>query len=442
MSSSGVSNLFSRASIETPTLVGGKGIYIWDSTGKRYIDGSGGPLCVNIGYGVKEVNDAIARQMRAISFAYGGFFVGEAVKECAAKVASFAPGSLKHVFFCSGGSEATEAAAKMARQFHLESGEKTRYKVVARWQSYHGNTLGALSMSGNIARRRRFTPMLIDYPHIPPAYCYRCWFGKTRDACDLECARSLDTAIKAAGPEYVSAFIAEPVVGATLGTVPAPEGYFQLIREICDDHGVLFIADEVMTGFGRTGKRWGIDHWGVEPDIITAAKGIASGYLPLGATIASDKVFEGFSGPFAHGHTYGNHPLCCAAGAACLDYIEKHKLVERSAELGPYLLKKLKALYDHPTVGDVRGLGIFAGIEFVKDKETKEPLPANARFNGRVFNSCMGRGLLIYPGSGSLDGSRGDHIQVGPPLVVKKSEIDEIVKLLDEGISEAESQVL
>jgi len=424
------------------TLVKGEGVYVWDAEGNRYIDGSSGPVCVNIGYGVEEVADAIARQMKEIAYAHSSRFTAESVLDCAEKLARFTPPSLNRVFFCSGGSEATEAAAKMARQYHLEQGDASRYKVVARWQSYHGNTLGALSMSGNIARRRRYEPMLIDFPHIPPAYCYRCWFGKTRDSCDLDCAWALDREIRVVGSKYASAFIAEPVVGATLGTVPAPDGYFQVIREICDEHGVLFIADEVMTGFGRTGRNFGIEHWGVEPDIIATAKGLSSGYLPLGAVVASDKVYEAFGDPFAHGHTYGSHPVACAIGAAVIDYIEKHRLVQRSAELGSYLLKRLEALHDHSSVGDVRGLGLFAGIEFVRDKESKEPFPPKAKFSHRVLERCMGNGLLVYPMMGTVDGVKGDHIQVAPPLVVTRPQIDEIVGLLERSIAEAEGEVL
>lgn len=438
---SSMSHLFSRGTGKLLTIVRGEGIYVWDNEGKRYIDGSSGPVCVGIGHGVKEVADAAARQMGKISFAHSSHFTADSVVECADKLARFAPEGMGRVFFTSGGSEAIEAAAKMARQYYLEKGEPSRYKIVARWQSYHGNTLGALSMSGHIGRRRRFVPMLIDFPHIPPAYCYRCWLGKTRESCDLDCAHALDIAIRASGPEHVSAFIAEPVVGATLGTVPAPEGYFQLIREICDEHGVLFIADEVMTGFGRTGRNWGIEHWGVKPDIIATAKGISSGYIPLGAVIASDVVFGSFKGPFAHGHTYGSHPVACAVGAAVLDYIEKHKLVQRSAELGAYLLKKLEELHDHPSVGDVRGLGLFAGVEFVKEKKTKEPFGPEARFTQRVLDRCFGNGLLVYPGTGSVDGVRGDHIQVAPPFVVTRTQIDEIVEILDRSLGEAERGV-
>ncbi|MCK5669900.1 aminotransferase class III-fold pyridoxal phosphate-dependent enzyme, partial [Candidatus Bathyarchaeota archaeon] len=276
--------------------------------------------------------------------------------------------------------------------------------------------------------------------HIAPSYCYRCWYGKTCDSCDLECARALDTQIRAEGPEYVSAFIAEPFVGATLGALPAAPGYFQLMREICDEHGVLFISDEVMTGFGRTGKKWGLDHWDTVPDIIATAKGLSGGYMPLGATIASDKVFESFGEPFAHGHTYGSHPVACAAGAAVLDYMNKHDLVERSRVNGAYMHKKLEAFYDHPSVGDIRGSGLFAGIEFVKDKETKEPFSPETKFNTRVVDRCFDNGLLLYPGPGTIDGVRGDHLIVAPPLVASKDEVDEILEILDKSLTEVEKK--
>jgi adenosylmethionine-8-amino-7-oxononanoate aminotransferase len=420
----------------------GEGIYLWDVDGNQYIDGSAGPICVNIGHGVKEVTEAVKSQMESISYVHSSHFITDSVLDCAQKLSEFAPDGLNQVFFCSGGSEATEAAAKMARQYHLLAGNRQKSKVVARWQSYHGNTLGALSMSGNIARRKRYVPMLIDFPHIPQAYCYRCWFGKEPDGCDLECARALGTQIKATGPEYISSFIAEPFVGATLGSLPAAPGYFQLIREICDKHNVLFIADEVMTGLGRTGKRWGLDHWDTIPDIIATAKGLAGGYLPLGATIASDRVYAGFDEPFAHGHTYGSHPVACSAGAAVLEYVNRYNLVQKSADLGEYLHERLHELYDHPSVGDIRGKGLFAGIEFVRDRETKEPFSPDLKYNARIVEQCFENGLLVYPGSGTVDGVRGDHIQVAPPLVIKRDEIDRIVELLDRSISGVEEELM
>ena len=416
----------------------GEGIYLWDESGRRFIDGSSGPICVTIGHGVKEVEDAVRSQMEEVSYVHSSHFTTNSVIQCAEKLAEFAPDGMNRVFFCSGGSLATEAAAKMSRQYHLLNDEPKRSKVVARWQSYHGNTLGSLSMSGNIARRRLYVPLLLDFPHIPPSYCYRCWFGKTCDSCDLDCARALDTQIKASGPDYISAFIAEPFVGATLGSLPAAPGYFQLIREICDEHGVLFIADEVMTGLGRTGKNWGLDHWDTKPDIIATAKGLASGYLPLGAVIASDEVYESFGQPFMHGHTYGSHPVVCAAGAATIEYVVKHKLVENSAKLGEYFHEKLNDLYDHPTVGDIRGKGLFAGIEFVENKETKEPFPPELRYFSKIVDQCFENGLLVHPGMGTVDGVKGDHIQIAPPLVINKEQVDEIIELLDRSITEVE----
>lgn len=432
--------LFSRGLGPLLKLVRGEGIYVWDEAGNRYIDGSSGPICVNIGYGVREVWEAAMKQFERLPFAHSFHHSVEVVVKCAEKLAEFTPPSLTRVFFCCGGSEATESAAKMARQYHLERGEWSRYKVIARWQSYHGNTLGALSMSGNIQRRRLYVPMLLDFPHIPPAYCYRCWFDKTPESCDLQCAWALETAIKAVGPEYVSAFIAEPVVGATLGTVPAPEDYFKIIREICDRYGVLFIADEVMTGFGRTGRRFALEHYGVEPDIMAVAKGLSSGYIPLGAAVASERVYEAFKKPFFHGHTYTGHPVACAVGLAVMEYIERHNLVERAAEMGRHLLKGLQDLYDYGIVGDVRGLGLFAGIEFVSDRESKRPFSPEKRVHQRVYEACLRNGLLIYPGSGTVDGVRGDHIQVAPPLIVSHGEVDEIVDRLYRSIGEVERE--
>jgi adenosylmethionine-8-amino-7-oxononanoate aminotransferase len=435
-------HLFSRTLGRLLKIEKGEGIYLWDSLGKRYIDGSSGPVCVNIGHGVKEIKEAVAEQMKNISYVFSSHFVTESVLKCAEKISSFSPDNMEKTYFCSGGSEATEAAAKLSRQYHLERGEDTRYKVIARWQSYHGNTLGALSMSGNIIRRNKYVPMLLDFPHIPPAYCYRCPFSKTKDNCDLDCAHALDWEIKANGAEYVSAFIAEPIVGATLGTLPAPPGYFQIIREICDKYGVLFIADEVMTGLGRTGKNWGIQHWNVTPDIITAAKGLSGGYMPLGACIVHDKVSDAFTNPFAHGHTYGSHPVACAVGIAVLEYIEKHKLVDRSAKLGAYFHTKLQELYHHPTVGDIRGIGLFAGIEFVIDKDSKKPFHPSVAFYRRVVDRCAKNGLLVYPGMATVDGVIGDHIQVAPPLVIKKDQIDELLDILDRSLYDVEGDVL
>jgi adenosylmethionine-8-amino-7-oxononanoate aminotransferase len=442
MSDSKKEYVLTRPGGGVPSIAKGSGVYVWDEKGKMYIDGSSGPVCVNIGHGVKEITDAVKDQMEKISYMQNPFFVTDSARRCAEKIVSLTPKGLENVFFCSGGSEATEASIKMSRQFHIENGEPTRYKVISRWQSYHGNTLGSLSVSGNIARRSKYVPLLIDFPHIPPAYCYRCWYGKKFGECDLECARGLELMIKATGPKYVSAFIAEPIVGATLGTVPAPVGYFEIIKEICEKYGVLFIADEVQTGLGRTGKNWGLDHYGVIPDILCTAKGLASGYLPLGATIASNKVYDVFSESFSHGHTYGSHPVTCAAGVACLEYMEKHNLVERSQQLGKYFHKELEKLYAHESVGDIRGIGLFSGIEFVQNKETKEAFHPDTRYNNRVVEACFENGLIVYPGIGTIDGIYGDHIQVAPPLVVSKEQIDDIIAILGKSMTQVEEQIL
>lgn len=439
----GRSHIFGRTDVKSklPFIVKGKGIYLWDKDGNRYIDGSGGPVVVGIGHGVKEIQEAVASQMEKVSFVHSQLATTESIHLFAEKVANFAPPSLKHVFPVSGGSEAVESAIKMARQYHLERGKPSKFKIIARWQSYHGNTLGALSASGHVSRRAKYIPLLIDFPHIPPAYCYRCQFCKEPDRCDLECAYELENAIKREGVDYISAFIAEPIVGTTLGTVPAPDSYFQVIREICNKYDVLFIADEVQTGFGRTGKNFGIEHWKVEPDMIVAAKGISSGYLPLGAVIASDKVFEAFKTPFAHGYTFGSHPVACAAAVAVIEYIEKHDLVSKSAKLGSYLMTKLKKLYEHSYVGDIRGKGLYAGIEFVKNKNTKEPFDPKVSFNLKIQERCYANKLMIYPGGGCADGIRGDIIQIAPPLVVTTDQIDEIIRILDKSIGEAEQQI-
>ena len=432
------SHIFSRTREKRPIILKGEGIYLWDDNGTRFIDGSGGPCVVGIGHGVREIQEAIISQMKKVSYVHSLHFSTNIVEKFAEKIANFAPGSLKRVFPVSGGSEATETAIKMARQYHLERGNQLKYKVISRWKSYHGNSLGALSASGHISRRAHYIPLLIDFPHIPPAYCYRCPFFKDPDTCDLECAYELEYAIKREGEKHISSFIAEPIVGSTLGTVPAPEGYFQIIREICDKYDILLIVDEVQTGFGRTGKNFGIEHWDVEPDIIISAKGASSGYLPLGVVIATEKIYNSFNKPFGHGFTFGSHPLSCAVGVSVIEYIEKHDLVSRSAKLGDYLMKKLTTIYEHPSVGDVRGKGLFAGIEFVKNKKLRQPFDFEIKYNQKIIERCYSNKLLLYSGSGGVDGYKGDHIQIAPPLTISKDQIDEIIKLLDMSIGEVE----
>jgi len=428
---------------QTPkrTIIRGEGIYFYDSEGNRYIDGSGGPMVVNIGHGVKEIAQVAAQQMEQLAYIHSMIYLTEPIQKLAQKITSLTPQSLNKVFFVSGGSEGTETAIKLACQYHLERGQPTKHKIISRWMSYHGNTLGALSASGFVYRRKKFRSLLLDFPHIPPAYCYRCWYNKEYPSCDLTCAWELERTIKDTGAENISAFIAEPIGGSAIGSVPAPEGYFEIIREICDKYNVLFIADEVQTGFGRTGKNFGIEHWNAIPDMIICAKGMSSGYAPIGAVITTDEIQSTFTNEgFRHGFTFGGIPISCAIGYAVLEYMTKHNLIAKAAERGKHLLKQLNTLQGHPSVGDVRGKGLLAGIEFVKNKETKEPFNPAMNFSYKLQEILLQKGLSIYPIHAFLDGVRGDHIQIAPPFIVTPSQIDEIIAILDRSFDEIEKK--
>lgn len=332
----------------------------------------------------------------------------------------------------------------MARQYQVERGKPQKYKVISRWTSYHGNTLGALALSGHTGRRRYYLPLIQHTPHIVPAYCYRCPFELVPEKCDLECALDLERTLLYEGPDSVSAFIAEPIVGATAGALVPKEGYFQKIREICDRYDVLLISDEVMTGIGRTGKNFGVDHWKVVPDMIVAAKGLSSGYTPIFAVIVKEEIHrtikEG-SGAFVHGHTYSQNPLSCAIACAVIDYLIKHDLISRSARMGEYLIRSLQSLYRHDFVGDVRGKGLFAGIEFVKDKKTKEPFDPKLRLNSVIANRAFEKGLITYPGGGGADGMKGDHLLLAPPFIITEEQIEKMVTILDETFAEISRKI-
>ncbi|MBA2596544.1 MAG: aminotransferase class III-fold pyridoxal phosphate-dependent enzyme, partial [Chloroflexia bacterium] len=393
-----------------PTLVRGEGIYLYDDDGKQYIDGSGGSAAVTaIGHGVPEVVNAIAEQAARLAFAPSHAFTTDAVESCARLIVEeFAPAGFGKVWFVSGGSEATDNAVKMAIQYHRERGEGSRHLVIGRRSSFHGATIAALGFGGNAARRRPFSAILPPAEHVAPCHPYRCRANVACPACDLSCADDLEFTIRQVGADNVAAFIAEPVVGATLGAAPATPGYFQRIREICDRYGVLFIADEVMTGFGRTGRRWGLDHWGVTPDLITCAKGICGGYAPLGAVLAKPEFVgevRARSGSFVIGHTSSGNPLSCAAGTAVMRYILDHRLIENAANVGAYFKERLRALaIRHEIIGDVRGLGLLLGIELVRDRATKQPFPPAWGVARRVGSATLERGLVSYPGSGTADG--------------------------------------
>lgn len=424
-----------------PTVVRGDGVYLYDADDKRYLDGSGGSAAVtSIGHGVAEVADAIARQARTLAYAPTHAFTTEAIEDCARLIVEeFAPPGLERVWFVSGGSEAVENAVKMALQFHRERGEGTRQIVVGRWSSFHGATLGGLGYGGNAGRRRSYTGNLPHAEHIAPCFPYRCTANGACPPCDLSCARQLERTIRQVGPENVAAFIAEPVVGATLGAVAAAPGYFQEIREVCDRHGVIFIADEVMTGFGRTGRNFALDHWGVVPDLLACAKGISGGYAPLGAVLAKPEFVgevrrRGKS--FVIGHTASGNPLSCAAGAAVLRYVRDHDLVRNAAEVGAYFLERLRELAArHPMIGDVRGLGLLLGIELVRDRATKEPFPPAWQVAKRIGAATLERGLVSYPGTGTVDGAMGDHLLYAPPLTITREQVDELVGILDESLA-------
>lgn len=429
-----------------PVAVRGEGVYLYDENGKQYLDACGGAAVVTIGHGVPEVIDAIAQQARQLSYVHSSQFVSPVSAELAGALAAKFPGSQQHVrvHYTSGGSEATETAIKIARAYWLARGEPQRYKIISRWVSYHGTTLGALSASGNKVRRQAFAPLLpAAMEHISACFCYRCPLGLEYPACALGCAEELEPAIVKAGQEQVAAFICEPVVGASSGAAP-PEGYLRRIREICDAHGILMIADEVMTGAGRTGKYFAVEHWNVVPDMILLGKGLSSGYAPLGAVLAGEKVWraiEAGPGSLDHGFTYQAHPPSLAAGLAVQRYLEKHNLVERSRQRGEYLAKKLAGLRALPCVGDVRGKGMLQTVEFVADQATKKPFAREFNFNFRVFENMQARGVMVYPMRGTVAGG-GDHVLIAPPFVIEEAQIDFLAEQMAQALEEVRRAAL
>ncbi len=423
-----------------PCMVRGEGVYLFDAEGKRYLDGaSGSSLVCNLGHGEAAVAEAIARQ--AGTLAYNPFHCShsEAYLELAERLVRIAPPGFGRVFAVSSGSEAVENCLKFSRQAHLACGEPGRHQVIGRWQSYHGNTLGALACGGHTGRRRKHLPQLAAGVHIPPAFCYRCPFEKTHPACGLLCARALETAIRQLGAENVAAFIAEPVVGAALGAVPAPPGYFELVRVICTRYGVHFIADEVMCGLGRTGRPFAIDHWEVTPDLIATGKGLGAGYFPMAACLIAEALaadVERRGAAFEGVHTCCGHLLGSRVGCLMLERLVERRLAENAARQGARLLAGLQEIARRRTsIGDVRGLGLMAGVEFVRDRKTREPYPPGLRFAERVMDACLERGLIVFPGHGTVEGVAGDHLLLGPPLVIGEQEVDELLSILEEALA-------
>lgn len=424
-----------------PVIERGEGIYLYDDQGKKYIDGCSGAVVSSIGHGVEEIARAMAQQARKLAFVHRFHFSNPEAQKLAREVSALAPPSLNRCLFAGSGSEAVELAMKVARQYFVELGEPERDLFVSRFTSYHGSTLGALSLSGHTARRQLMEPLLHHYPAVPPPYCYRCFGALSYPECDLACALELESALIRAPSGKVAALFLEPIIGASGGVIVPPEGYLKRVREICDRHGILLVADEVMTGFGRTGKNFAVDHWEVSPDLMALGKGIAAGYANLSGLLVSDKVFEVIeqaSGKFMAGHTFSNNPLSAATGVAVLRYMRDQDLVRRSGVLGSQLGKELKNLYaQEESVGDVRGLGLFWGIEFVRDRASRTPFTRQKGFTGRLVSECMDRGLVIYPADGGgADGHSGDAVILAPPLTINQDQISQMVSILQEALAQ------
>lgn len=436
---------FPRSFLKTyPKATRAEGCFIYTAEGRRYLDACGGAAVVTIGHGVPEVARAIGDQAGRLAYVHSSQFCTGMAETLAQRILALAPDPMRRggrVYFTSGGSEATETAIKLARQYWLERGNKKRVRVIARKQSYHGSTLGALGVSGNVRRREPFAPLLHEWGHIAQCYCYRCPFDLRYPECNVDCADDLDRLLLRDGADDVAAFIVEPVSGATLGAVAPPDGYLERIADICRKHGILLIADEVMTGMGRTGKPFAVEHWGVAPDMILVGKGTASGYAPLGGVIAAGRVVEaisGGSGAFLHGFTYNAHPIAVAAGNAVLDYIERERLFARVEPMGKELGAALASLKRFSVVGDVRGIGLLWTIEFVRDTNTREPFPVDAQIATRVAEDALEGGVLTYPMQGCVDGQRGDHLLFAPPFTLTSAMIQTIVSALEHAIADLE----
>jgi len=435
-----------------PAAVRGEGVYVWDADGKRYLDLASSAAVNFIGHGVQEISAAMAAQAAKLEFVHTSQFTTPVAEEYAEELLAFAGEHFRGgaVFFTCGGSESIETALKLARQYQVEIGQAARHKILSRQQSYHGSTLGALSVSGNKRRREMYLPMVREFPHVGMPYCYRCAFDCTDSChnCGQQYAAELERAIETSNGE-AAAFIFEPMSGATLGAVVPPPGYLQSIADICRRQGVLLIADEVMTGMGRTGRNFAVEHWNVHPDILVTAKGLSSGYAPLGAVIASKRVVDAIaegSGAFMHGFTYNAHPISLAAGRAVLRHLQAKRLVEaadsgRAGTPAAQFKLALESLRHDESVGDVRGLGLLWAVEFVADKASKRPFPPGQNFAGRVGASALQRGLLAYPMQGSVDGTSGDHLLLAPPAVVTPEQITWAVDQLAGSIQEAVSSL-
>ena len=437
-----MSHIFPRHCQHIPPMaMKGQGCYLYDSQGKAYLDGSGGAAVSCLGHGDQDIMHAIQTQAAELAYAHTGFFTSHPAERLADLLIEHAPSPLDRVYLVSGGSEAVESALKLARQYFVEIGQPERTHIIARQQSYHGNTLGALSAGGNQWRRRQFAPLLLDISHIVP--CYEYVLRRQDESLEqygMRAAKALEDEIIRLGPNSVMAFIAEPVVGATMGAVPAVAGYFKRIREICDQYGILLILDEVMCGMGRTGDLFAFQHDGIAPDIMCIAKGLGGGYQPIGAMLCSKEIYDAIasgSGFFQHGHTYLAHPIAAAAGYAVTSKLINQRLVERVSQQGEILKQRLQAAFgQHPYIGDIRGRGLFWGLELVEDREQKRPFAPERNVAASIKKAAFAAGLICYPMSGTRDGQQGDHILLAPPFIITNDEIDELVEKLARAVNQ------
>ena len=434
--------LHRQIAAELPFAVRGAGLYLYDDKGREYLDASGGAAVSCLGHGHPAVTRAIHAQLDQLAYAHTSFFTTKVAEELADTLVADAPKGISHVYFVSGGSEAIEAALKMARQYFVERGEKQRCHIIARRQSYHGNTLGALATGGHKSRRDMFAPLLYESHHIDPCYAYRHQRpGESPEDYGRRAADQLEEKVRELGGENIIAFVAEPVVGATVGAVPPAPGYFKRIREICDRHGIVLILDEVMCGMGRTGTLYACEQDGVVPDLVAIAKGLGGGYEPIGAVLLQKKIFDAFangSGFFHHGHTYLGHPLACAAALEVQRTLKRDKLLDNVKLMGAQLARRLSERFgNHPYVGDIRGRGLFQAIELVEDRSAKTPFDPKKKLHARIKKEAMARGLMVYPAGGTADGTAGDHVLLAPPFIIDAAGIDLVVERLGDAVDAA-----
>ena len=428
------SHVFSRAlGRPLPVVARAQGACVWDTDGRRYLDGSGGAVVVNVGHGREEVAAAMGRQAAAVGYVHGTQFTSAPLEEYARRVASHAPAGCDRLYLVSGGSEANETAVKIARAYHRARGEADRHKVIRRSVSYHGNTLYTLSLSGRPSLRAPYEPLLADSPQVAAPFCYRCPLEKTYPACGVACADDLETVIQREGSETIAAFVAEPILGASAAAAVPPEDYARRTAQTCRRHGILYIDDEVMTGFGRTGAWFAAEWSALAPDLVTCGKGMSGGYMPAGGVLVRSSIVDALqdAGGFVHGFTFSHHPVTAAACLAVIDILECEHLVERAKVLGVLLLERLERLRAHPHVGDVRGRGLMWGVELVDDVGTRRPFPRSAGWTAAVVAGCLKAGLIVYPSSGCANGVDGDAVMLAPPFVTTEAELGEMVDILD-----------